>query len=100
MLHRYGKRGPFIAVIFVVAGVVGIGAITMLLWNALMPDLFGLPMISFVQAIGILVLSRIFFHGGHGHRGWRNHDHKSHWSSEWHKKHEEKDDSQEATDDE
>ena len=95
MLHRYGKLGPFMAVMFVaVAGTV-MGAITMPLWNALLPELFGLPMISFVQAIGILILSRIIFGGSHGHNRWRHHDHDSHWSSKWwHDKHEHRDESQ------
>lgn len=45
------------------------------LWNWLMPSLFGLRMISFPQALGLLVLSKILFGGfrsrpgGPGH--WR-----------------------------
>jgi hypothetical protein len=34
---------------------------TMLLWNWLMPDLFGLVEINFWQGLGITVLSGIFF---------------------------------------
>ena len=41
------------------------------LWNWLLPPLFGWPMISFWQALGILVLCRILF-GHHGWRGGRN----------------------------
>ena len=33
------------------------------LWNWLMPTLFGLPVISLWQALGLLVLSRILFGG-------------------------------------
>ncbi len=33
------------------------------LWNWLMPTLFGLPVISFWQALGLLVLSRVLFGG-------------------------------------
>lgn len=48
---------------------VGIGGtIVMLLWNALLPILFGLPSLTFWQALGILVLCRILF-GGFGMRG-------------------------------
>lgn len=50
------------------------GSIVMLLWNWLMPDLFGLPHISFWQSAGLLMLCKILFggldicghHGGHG----------------------------------
>jgi hypothetical protein len=33
----------------------------MLLWNALMPDLFGLQLIGFWQALGLTVLCSILF---------------------------------------
>jgi len=41
------------------------GGVTMWLWNALMPGIFKLPEIGFWQAIGLLLLSQIFFKGGH-----------------------------------
>jgi hypothetical protein len=46
----------------------------MLLWNWLTPVLFGWKAIGFLQAVGLLVLSRILFGGfrgrcGHGHHG-------------------------------
>lgn len=45
------------------------------LWNWLMPSLFGLRMISFPQALGLLVLSKILFGGFRGRPGgpmhWR-----------------------------
>ena len=34
-------------------------AIVMLLWNWLMPTLFGLPPITFLQSLGLLIMSRI-----------------------------------------
>ncbi len=41
-----------------------------LLWNALIPDLFGGPELNYWQALGLLALSKLIFgfHGG-GHRG-------------------------------
>jgi hypothetical protein len=33
----------------------------MLLWNALMPDIFHLPPITFWQSLGLLLLSKILF---------------------------------------
>lgn len=43
------------------------GMIIMLLWNWLLPPLFGVPAIGFWKALGILVLCRILF-GGHAYR--------------------------------
>ncbi len=48
------------------------GVVVMLLWNWLAPALFGLRLITFWQAIGLLALCRILFGGfglgGGGHR--------------------------------
>ena len=48
-------------------GILGIGLVflfilvTMALWNALMPEIFGLSTISYWQSAGLLALSCIFF---------------------------------------
>jgi hypothetical protein len=34
---------------------------TMLLWNVLMPSLFGLKTISYLQALGLMILSNLLF---------------------------------------
>jgi hypothetical protein len=51
------------------------GSVVMLLWNWLAPTLFGLRLITFWQAIGLLALCRILFGGfglgGGGHRNSR-----------------------------
>jgi hypothetical protein len=39
------------------------GEIVMLLWNWLMPALFGLKLITFWQAVGLLILARILVGG-------------------------------------
>ncbi|HEX9942181.1 MAG TPA: hypothetical protein VGG03_09205 [Thermoanaerobaculia bacterium] len=47
------------------------GLVVMSLWNWLMPALFGVRSITFWQALGVLILSRILlggFSGGRGHR--------------------------------
>jgi len=44
----------------------------MLLWNWLAPVLFGLPVINFWQALGLLAICRILF-GGFGGGGHRRH---------------------------
>jgi hypothetical protein len=58
-----------------------VSAVVMWLWNALLPPLLNVSTISFWQALGILVLSRILF-GGFHHRGPRDHGHFMHnrWS--------------------
>jgi hypothetical protein len=47
------------------------GYVTMQLWNWLMPMLFGLRTITFVQTLGLLLLSKILFGGFHGRSGGR-----------------------------
>lgn len=46
-------------VLFVALG----GTIVRLLWNGLLPELFGFPQVTFWQALGLLALSRILFGG-------------------------------------
>jgi hypothetical protein len=65
-------------IFFVPAALAGItlfifvgGKIVELLWNWLLPPLFGWPAITFWQALGVLVLCRILFGGFGGHRGSR-----------------------------
>lgn len=48
------------------------GSIVRLLWNALLPPLFGFHQVTFWQALGLLVLARILF-GGHGFLGGGRH---------------------------
>lgn len=62
-------------VLFAALYVTIFGFVVMSLWNWLMPALFGWHLINFWQAVGILVLSKIFFGGFRGHPGrhmyWR-----------------------------
>lgn len=46
------------------------------LWNNLMPGLFGLPVITYWQAVGLVVLSKILFGSFHGHGHDEGHFHK------------------------
>ena len=43
------------------------GQVVMMLWNWLVPTLFGWPQIGFWQALGLLALCRILFGGFGGH---------------------------------
>lgn len=54
-------------IIAAVAGFILLGGfVVMSLWNWLMPNIFGLGAITFVQALGLLVLSKILFGGFRG----------------------------------
>ena len=57
---------------FGLAAATGVTWIAMSLWNALMPEIFGLRTITFWQALGLLLLSRLFLGGFRHPRGrWR-----------------------------
>ena len=73
------KKGLMFVTFFIVAVIV-FGAIVMGLWNAILPGVLDVKPITFPQALGILLLSKILF-GGFGRRGgwhggrhnqWRN----------------------------
>lgn len=57
------------------------GYVIMSLWNAVLPAVAGLHAISFLQALGLLVLSRILFGGQRG-RGY----HGRHWRARMHER--------------
>jgi hypothetical protein len=67
----YGLKFVLLAAVAVAA----LGAVVMILWNWLMPGLFGWHMIGFWQAVGLLVLSKILLGGFLGRAGrgmhWR-----------------------------
>lgn len=63
------KHLVFVPICFVAFAAL-FGGVVMLLWNWLMPCIFGLPELSFLQAVGLLVLCKILFGGiGGGHHG-------------------------------
>jgi len=77
------SAGKFIGMaMFVIAAILIFPAITMLLWNWLIPVLFSGPVISYWQALGLIILSKILFSGGprgrHHHRHSRSNQWKSH----------------------
>ena len=70
--------------IAIAAGVFVFGSVVMLLWNSLLPAILGVKAITFWQALGILVLSKILFGGfmhGCGHNKFHGHMH--HWHGKW-----------------
>ncbi len=72
------KHLVFIPICFVAFATV-FGGLVMLLWNWLMPCIFGLPELTFCQAVGLLVLCKILFGGLFGgHHGHHGHHHCCH----------------------
>jgi hypothetical protein len=54
------------------------GYFVMLLWNWIMPALFGLPEIDYWMAFGIIILARLIFGGlGNGSKDHKSSDHHS-----------------------
>ena len=82
---RLGLKKIFILPLIVAIAAL-VSLVTMLLWNALMPDIFGLPEITYFQALGLLVLSKILFgrfgsHKRHGKFGGRCGHFKDKWKN-------------------
>lgn len=79
--RRWVWKG-FAFVGFAIVAVAAFGWIVMLLWNALLPGLFGVRPLHYLQAVGLLVLSRILIGGLRGHHGrWRHHGWRERWES-------------------
>lgn len=61
---RNGVNGKFMLIpLFIVGAIILTGMIVMLLWNGIMPEVFGLGVVTFWQAIGLLILGRFLFGG-------------------------------------
>lgn len=74
-------------VAWVAIAILVVGGATMLLWNALMPEIFHLQQISFVQALGLALLGRLLVGGWMrmgGGGGWRGRG--GHWKHNWRKR--------------
>ena len=94
--ENWNRKKPFLFILIPI----GIGLlvwVVMFLWNAILPDVIGVSTISYWQALGIFVLSKILFggfKGGPSKRGrFRNKptdkfmemtdDQKASFKSEW-----------------
>lgn len=75
--ERGWKAGKAIKILVcIVAFVAVIGYVVMSLWNWLVPDLFHGPQITFWQAFGLFVLSKLLLSGGKGGPwGWKGREH-------------------------
>ncbi len=66
-MKRYGALRVLKGIAFVLVMSVVLGFVVKGLWNALMPEIFGGPQITYWQALGLLLLSKILFGGFHRH---------------------------------
>jgi hypothetical protein len=61
-------RKFFMILVFGIVAITVFSTVVMGLWNAILPAVLGVKTITFIQALGILLLSKILF-GGFGPRG-------------------------------
>ena len=85
MKRRFWFGKAVMILVFGTAFVMLFTFIVMSLWNAILPAVLGVKIITFWQALGILVLSKILF-GGFG--GW--HHKKEHMKHQWRQRMKEK----------
>ncbi len=67
-MKRFRLKKVLMIIVFAAAAITAFSFIVMGLWNAILPVVLGVKAISFWQALGILVLSKILF-GGFGRGG-------------------------------
>lgn len=76
MKNKNCKRKNLFYLLIPVGLLFAVSAIVMLLWNAILPVVIGVKTVTFWQAMGILVLSKILFGGfqkcgrGRSHKGF------------------------------
>jgi Ca2+/H+ antiporter, TMEM165/GDT1 family len=63
-MKKYKIRKVLMILVFACVASIVFGLIVMGLWNAILPAVLGVKTITFIQALGILVLSKILFGGG------------------------------------
>ena len=77
----------FLGIAFAVVFALVFGIVVKFLWNWLMPVIFGLGEITYWQAFGIVILSKLLFGAlGHRHKDHSNHFHKkfTDWKEDFH----------------
>ena len=71
MRRRFNERKIAGIIFLVILCTFAFSGIVMLLWNALLPELFHFPVITIWQALGLLALTKILFGGFRGGPGFR-----------------------------
>ncbi len=82
-MKNRGAKTVFMVAIFL-AGIIVLSAAVMILWNLLIPSIFGLGVINFWQALGLFILIRILFVGlGKGGMMRSPFHNKNHMHKKW-----------------
>ena len=84
MEHRSSKfKRVLFFIVMATFGVIVFGSIVMLLWNNVLAEVLNISTITFGQALGILVLSKILFGGFRGGWGGGRHHWKNRMQEKW-----------------
>ena len=82
--HKMRGKSPGVIAGWVILGIIGIGALAILfgfvimwLWNWLMPELFGLTTLTYWQAVGLFILSKILIGCGSSSSGGKHKNSKN-----------------------
>jgi hypothetical protein len=78
IMKRFWMLKGIKVLVFAAVALGALGFVVMSLWNALLPAITSLHTITFVQALGLLVLSRLLFGGFRRHGHWR-HQMRARW---------------------
>ena len=84
-MKRFRIRKVLMIITIAAAAILVFGWVVMSLWNAILPAVLGVKAISFIQALGILLLSKILF-GGFGRGGAfarRRHEWRQQMQEKW-----------------
>ncbi len=84
-MKKFWLKKIFFFIVIFACAVLLFGAIVMGLWNAILPAVLGVKTITFVQALGLLLLSKILF-GGFGGKKWGGrggHEWKQKMAEKW-----------------
>jgi hypothetical protein len=79
---RFTPNKILIYLVLFIAIASAISALVMLLWNAILPVVTGVKPLSFWQAAGLLLLSKIIFGGFSSFRNRKKHGGQS-WKNKW-----------------
>ena len=69
------RKAALLIPMFILGALLSIGFIVMTLWNGIMPEVFGLGVVSIWQAIGLFVLARFLFGRSKGSGRWKKRHH-------------------------
>ena len=82
-MKKFRIKKVLFLVIIGIAAILVFGFVVMSLWNAILPAVLGVKAISFIQALGILLLSKILFGGFAGGRRGPGHQWKQQMQEKW-----------------